>query len=120
MRLELGEISQKEFGEIEADILARLREIRDRRQGGGPATFSPEDYTVTGIEATFEGDEHAKVSENAPSSGLSAARAGWERRPAQRPSRSRPPGTAHAHLSSRRIRLRPSRCAETSPLLGRA
>ena len=58
MRLELGEISQKDFDELQADILARLREIRDRRQGSGAASFSPEDYTVTGIEATFEGDEH--------------------------------------------------------------
>jgi hypothetical protein len=60
MRVELGEMSQQEFSEIEAEILARLREIRDRRQGGGPASFSPEDYRITGIDATFEGDEHAK------------------------------------------------------------
>ena len=58
MRVELVELSPTEFEELEADILARLREIRDRRQGGGAASFSPEDYTVTGIEATFEGDEH--------------------------------------------------------------
>lgn len=58
MRLELGEISQTEFETVEAEILARLREIRDRRRGAGAATFSPEDYTITGIEATFEGDEH--------------------------------------------------------------
>jgi len=60
MRVELGEMSQQEFSEIETEILARLREIRDRRQGGGPASFSPEDYRITGIDATFEGDEHAK------------------------------------------------------------
>jgi hypothetical protein len=60
MRVELGEMSQQEFSETEAEILARLREIRDRRQGGGPASFSPEDYRITGIDATFEGDEHAK------------------------------------------------------------
>jgi gas vesicle protein GvpG len=58
MRVELGELSQKDFDELEADILARLRGIRDRRQGSGAASFSPTDYTVTGIEATFEGDEH--------------------------------------------------------------
>ncbi len=58
MRVELGEMSPQEFQTLEADILARLRDIRDRRQGGGAATFSPQDYTVTGIEATFEGDEH--------------------------------------------------------------
>jgi hypothetical protein len=58
MRVELGEMSQQEFDGLEADILARLREIRDRRQGAGPASLSPNDYTITGIDATFEGDEH--------------------------------------------------------------
>lgn len=58
MRLELGEMSQPEFDELEADILARLREIRDRRQGTGAATLSPNEYKITGIDATFEGDEH--------------------------------------------------------------
>ncbi len=58
MRVELGEISPEEFNTLEADILARLREIRNRRQGAGAATLSPNDYTITGIEATFEGDEH--------------------------------------------------------------
>jgi Gas vesicle protein G len=58
MRLELGEISQEEFKRFEADVLARLREIRERRQGGEPATLSPSDYKVTGVEASFAGDEH--------------------------------------------------------------
>ena len=59
MRVELGEMSQQEFDGLEADILARLREIRDRRQGAGAATLSPEDYRITGIDASFEGDEHS-------------------------------------------------------------
>ena len=59
MRVELGEMTQAEFDELEADILARLREIRERRQGGGAAALSPKDFKVTGIEATFEGDEHS-------------------------------------------------------------
>jgi hypothetical protein len=59
MRMELGEISQAEFDALEADILERLREIRDRRQGAGAATLSPEDYRITGIDASFEGDEHS-------------------------------------------------------------
>lgn len=58
MRVELGELSPEEFNRLEADILARLREIRNRRQGAGAAALSPKDYTITGIEATFEGDEH--------------------------------------------------------------
>ena len=60
MRVELGEMSQQEFSETEAEILARLREIRDRRQGAGAATLSPNDYKVTGIEATFGGDEDSE------------------------------------------------------------
>lgn len=55
MRLELGEMTQEEFDELEADIVARLREIRERRQGEGPARLSPQDYKITGIDATFEG-----------------------------------------------------------------
>jgi hypothetical protein len=57
MRLELGEMTRKEFDAVEADILTRLREIRER-QGGGPATLSPSEYKITGIDATVEGDEH--------------------------------------------------------------
>jgi gas vesicle protein GvpG len=58
LRLELGEIEQDEFDRLESDILARLREIRERRQGGDAAAISPKDYKVTGIEASFGGDEH--------------------------------------------------------------
>jgi gas vesicle protein GvpG len=58
MRVELGELSADAFNRLEADILERLREIRNRRQGAGAATISPNDFTITGIEATFEGDEH--------------------------------------------------------------
>ncbi|HZB25473.1 MAG TPA: gas vesicle protein GvpG [Vicinamibacterales bacterium] len=60
MRLELGEMSPEAFAVFEADILSRLREIRDRRQGNAPATFSPTEYKITGIDATFEGDEHER------------------------------------------------------------
>jgi hypothetical protein len=58
MRLELGEMSQAEFDGLEAEILARIREIRERRRGGESAAISPRDMKVTGIDATFEGDEH--------------------------------------------------------------
>ena len=58
MRLELGELTQGEFETFEGDILTRLREIRDRRQGGGVATLSPKEYKITGIEASFDGDKH--------------------------------------------------------------
>ena len=59
MRVELGEMSEEAFAALEADVLARLREIRERRQGDSPAALSPSDYRITGIEASFEGDEHS-------------------------------------------------------------
>jgi hypothetical protein len=58
MRLELGELTREQFDVFEADIIVRLREIRERKQGPA-APLSPGDYTITGIEATFEGDEHS-------------------------------------------------------------
>jgi hypothetical protein len=58
MRLELGEMTQEEFDEFEADILVRIREIKERQRGGESAAISPKDMKVTGIEASFEGDEH--------------------------------------------------------------
>ena len=57
MRVELGEMSQEDFEALEADILVRLREIRERQQGLDASTTS-ENVKVTGIEASFEGDEH--------------------------------------------------------------
>ncbi len=47
MRLELGEISDDEFAEIEQDVLTRLREMKGSQQG--PISMSPED-SVTGVE----------------------------------------------------------------------
>ena len=60
MRVELREISRKDYEVLEAEILARLRAIRERRQGS-EAAISRRDYRITGIEATFEGDEHSRT-----------------------------------------------------------
>ena len=54
MRLELGEIGDEEFRALEADLLARLREIRERQRGEAPG---PGEMKVTGIEATVHGEE---------------------------------------------------------------
>jgi gas vesicle protein GvpG len=54
MRLELGEITQEEFAVVEADILARLREIRERQRSVTP---EPGEMRITGIEATTFFDE---------------------------------------------------------------
>jgi hypothetical protein len=58
MRVELGEMSQAEFDALETEIVARIREIKERQRGGESAVISPREMKVTGIEATFEGDEH--------------------------------------------------------------
>ena len=47
MRLELGEISDDEFVEIERDVIARMREIKGQHQG--PISMTPEDK-ITGVE----------------------------------------------------------------------
>ena len=50
MRLELGEITDEEFAEIERDVIARIREIK----GSQPGAFSMTPGTkVSGIEATI-------------------------------------------------------------------
>ena len=63
MRLELGETTEEEFAVAEADILARLREIRERQRGPTPA---PGEMRITGIEATTFADEPDDDEDGAP------------------------------------------------------
>lgn len=64
MRYELGEISDEDFAEFENDVLARLREIREREReemgGAGAMSFQPGafdvDVTFT-ADRTYTGDE---------------------------------------------------------------
>lgn len=51
MRLELGEMTEEEFAQFEAEILARIREIREARGQGGPITDIASSK-VTGVEAS--------------------------------------------------------------------
>jgi hypothetical protein len=53
MRLELGEITPEEFARFEADVLARLREIRERQLGEAAQPMKPGEFKVTGVEATI-------------------------------------------------------------------
>lgn len=65
MRRETGEISDEEFREIEADLLVRIRAIKERREGGagplavggGRALEHGEDARFQ-IEASVSGDFH--------------------------------------------------------------
>lgn len=55
MRLELGELSEEEFAEIEHDVLQRIREIKGRQPGA--LTISPHDR-IAGIEVeSYQEDE---------------------------------------------------------------
>jgi hypothetical protein len=64
MRLELGEITEEEFAEVEADILARLREIRERQRG--LTTEEAGEMRITGIEATTFADEPVDDEDGTP------------------------------------------------------
>lgn len=52
MRLELGEMTEAEFRTFESEILARLREIRERKLGESAHPLKPGEFKVTGVEAT--------------------------------------------------------------------
>ena len=59
MRRELGEIGEEEFADIEKDLLARIREVKQRQRGQAEAPSGPMSFTgIEGVEATFSGDTH--------------------------------------------------------------
>ena len=65
MQREMGEITDDDFAEIERDLLGRIREIKERREGGsGPLAFGegePIESTADSrfqIEASVSGDFH--------------------------------------------------------------
>jgi hypothetical protein len=79
MRRESGEITDQEFEEIEADLLARIRDIRERREGGaGPLTTGAQPIEISPdarvqVEASVTGDfyepadaPHTTVVESEP------------------------------------------------------
>jgi hypothetical protein len=57
MQLELGEITDEEFADIERDVLAAIREIKRPQQGA--LTMSPNDR-ITGVDVeSFESDQES-------------------------------------------------------------
>jgi hypothetical protein len=54
-RLEAGEIDENAFRGVERDVLARLRELRRTAEDDEAEEGA---VRVTGVEATFTGDEH--------------------------------------------------------------
>ena len=63
-RLELGEISEEEFAQVEESVLAGIRAIRARREGAGPAPISlvaslqADSCESLEVEASITGDFH--------------------------------------------------------------
>jgi len=55
MRLELGEMDEADFAELERNVLARLREIREERQASGAVSLGDRNFAV---DVTFGGDEN--------------------------------------------------------------
>lgn len=55
MRVELGEMDEGEFVELEREILARLREIRDARRGESSGAMSL--GSGFEIDVSFRGDD---------------------------------------------------------------
>ena len=55
MRYELGEVPKAEFDDVERALLGRIRELQEARTGG--QAISPLDGKLTGVEATFGGDD---------------------------------------------------------------
>ena len=53
---DLGDMSDEAFRQIELDVLARMREIREARTAG-TALIVGEDVRVTETEVSFGGDE---------------------------------------------------------------
>jgi gas vesicle protein GvpG len=65
MQREVGEISDEEFAEVERDLLARIREIKERRDGGsgllefgGGRPIEANEGSRFQIEASVSGDFH--------------------------------------------------------------
>jgi hypothetical protein len=102
MRRELGELSDQEFGDLEADLLTRIREIKERREGGsGPLSMGAQPIETTAdsrfqIEASVSGDfheptdaPHTTVIETQPNSGERISVIDMEPGPADRRQSSR-------------------------------
>jgi hypothetical protein len=87
MRREMGELSNEEFRQTEASLLARIREIRERREGGsGPLALTTRTADDAGtervrVEASLTGDFHppspSASARQVPPSPAASARQGW-------------------------------------------
>jgi hypothetical protein len=91
MRREMGEITDDEFAEVEADLLGRIREIKERREGAGPLAFGgaepveKDEDSRFAVEASVSGDfydpadaPHTTIVESTPVEGQILTTVGGE------------------------------------------
>jgi hypothetical protein len=57
MQLEEGEITDAEFASIEADVVARLRALREAREGEAAPDLLAEGIRITGVEISGPEDQ---------------------------------------------------------------
>ena len=83
MRRELGEINEEEFRARESDLLARIRAIRERREGGsgplsvaGAAAIESTEGDRFNVEASLAGDFHDSGDSSEAQTAMSPERPG--------------------------------------------
>ena len=133
MRREMGEISDDEFVELEADLLGRIREIKHRREGGsgplemgGAEAVEKTDDTKFKVEASVSGDfydpadaphttivddeprygEHIEVLDMQPGSPEPQAAAGLPLSAEKAPARTRTARTNRTNRTTRTTRTK--------------
>jgi hypothetical protein len=65
MKLELGDITDAEFGAIEEQVLAGMREVRARRKAASGQTAEeprgkPRRFTIASVEANLDREEEVR------------------------------------------------------------
>ena len=71
MRLELGEITEEEFAEVERDMLARIREVRERQGVAAPAAGT---YKIEGADVSVGFGHDAEAPPEEPAAAPSTRR----------------------------------------------
>jgi len=113
MQREMGEISDQEFADIEADLLQAIREIKERREGGSGAFAFGTQPLEAGedgrfqIEAEVAGDFHDGGAATLPVIDITPEPAKRSSKPAKRSKRAKPADRAKPSNRSTRAARAP-------------
>jgi Gas vesicle protein G len=102
MRRESGELSAEEFADLEADLLARIREIKERQGGTGALAFGAGSPIETGPESRFEVEATVEGDWDRPGPPARAIRTSRTSRTPRTPRTIRTTRTARATRTKRR------------------